>query len=190
MPSCDIGAVLDTIMPCTKSAKCMYYAGPVLVTGALSLISYAASVDYRYLLPSAAAAAAGGAATAERRATKARDWWLHASVSGFLLGNVLYNYVRCAATNVPSLAPSPHPPIPPPHPPCALPVLSVTQRLRSRATRNPRSISNWSGTRRSRSASRRAATSGAAAGSTARPTSGRTASTAGWPSRRARTTTT
>ena len=185
MPSCDIGAVLDTIMPCTKSAKCMYYAGPVLVTGALSLISYAASVDYRYLLPSAAAAAAGGAATAERRATKARDWWLHASVSGFLLGNVLYNYVRCAATNVPSLASSPFPPVPPPHPPCAL-----TQPLRSRATRNPRSISNWSATRRSRSASRRAATSGAAAGSTAKPTSGRTASTAGWPSRRAHTTTT
>ena len=96
---CDVGSVLDRLLPCTQSASCMYGAGPVLVTGGLSLIAYAASVDYRYMMPRAAE----GAASAGTRASaggRSRDWWLHAGVSGFLVGNVLYNYIRCVATNV------------------------------------------------------------------------------------------
>ena len=98
MPLCDVGAVVDKLLPCTQSASCMYAAGPLLVTGGLSLIGYATSVDYRYLMPSAAAKAGD-----RQLAGRSRDWWIHAGISGFLVGNVLYNYVRCVATNVRSI---------------------------------------------------------------------------------------
>ena len=96
---CDVGSVLDRLMPCTQSASCMYGAGPVLVTGGLSMIAYATSVDYRYLMPRAAEGT-GSAGTQTSVGGRSRDWWIHAGVSGFLVGNVVYNYVRCVLTNV------------------------------------------------------------------------------------------
>ena len=82
---------LERMLPCTQSISCMYAAGPVLVSGAVSLIGYAAFVDYRYLLPATLPQSGG---------KRSMEWYIHASVSAFVLGNVIFNYSRCVATNV------------------------------------------------------------------------------------------
>jgi hypothetical protein len=85
-------------LPCPQSSSIMYTVGPAFVAGACSLIGYAASVDVRYLMPATAAVARSRGE--QGKPWLSRGWCLHAGVSGFILGNVVYNYYRCVTTNV------------------------------------------------------------------------------------------